>query len=313
MPQIPETSAHRESPLPVKKEVLPELSHPDIWSTAKHEADDLFICPHEGCRNGFATAAAHSAHLTRCGVTILARDLPRHAFLCSAGPKPGRKRVALLVACADYAVSNSLANPLADARLLAAVLDGLGFAVTTVANPGREDAEDPSAIAVFAFSGHGKLDANGRNTLLLCDETKIDASMDVGSRLTESGPLFSVLVFDCCRASNGGSNTGGGRNSSSRSNSPARMLPMDFPATVVALSCGFGQRAVDGDGTTTCSPFARILTRVLSEEDAGKTDVRKIFERVARDLWVKVGQRATVVANLHEFGGGGGVEARLAE
>ncbi|KAJ3159815.1 hypothetical protein HDU86_001467 [Geranomyces michiganensis] len=294
-------------------------------------------CPYEGCQIEFATVAVRDAHLSvcahrsvrhkRCGLTILARDLPRHAFLCSTAPKPERKRVALLVACTDYTVSESLANPLADARLLAVVLGRLGFAVITVENPGREQfdtamtrfcagIQDPSAIAFFAYFGHGNLDANGRNTLVLCDESTLDASTEVGSRITESAsrPLFSVLVFDCCRVNGDSSSSGngsGGGDARSRSGASGRMLPMDFPATLVALSCGFGQRAVDGDGTTECSPFARILARILSEDDAGRKDVRVLFERMARDLWVQVGQRATIVANLHEFGGGG-VDAQLA-
>ncbi|KAI8913762.1 hypothetical protein DFJ77DRAFT_46430 [Powellomyces hirtus] len=337
--------------VPTDGEAQNELQH-DTWPALS--------CPHDACPTRVRDMDALTTHIPvcpwrrlrhrRCGATVLARELDRHKAVCSSSVRaptqtPQRaRRVALVVGVSTYRESADLASPGHDARAVGAVLrDTLGFeAVTTLLDPCAREFEAPvdafcaridaTTIAVWVFSGHGGYetdcnggDGGGRNVVLLSDETRVDVAQ-VGQRIAETAnPLFSVLVFDCCRAplvtSNANNSSGAAATITPPTTTPTtrtmtRLFPLDFPASLVCLSCGASQRAMDhlppppttveiennSNATTDLtSPFMTILCSVLKEHACDR-DVRWCFDKVVRMLWCsEARQRATVLANLHEW------------
>lgn len=133
----------------------------------------------------------------------------------AAQPQP---RYALVIGNASYTAA-PLANPVNDARDVAAKLSALGFEVTALENAGlrrmrtalaefgQRLTQSPDAAALFYFAGHG-IQSRGRNYLLPVDaaadtEARARAAAlkldDVLEELQYRGSGVNLVILDACR------------------------------------------------------------------------------------------------------------------
>jgi Caspase domain len=131
------------------------------------------------------------------------------------------RRVAFVVGNAVYEESNTLYNPVNDARDLAKSLTDLGFEVYKFENVKQQEFQkiinrygtllkkDPlSTVGVFYYSGHG-MQIKGRNFLMPTDAKDIEDEEDVENRcinldllmtnLYDAGNLMNIVILDACR------------------------------------------------------------------------------------------------------------------
>jgi len=125
---------------------------------------------------------------------------------------------ALLIANGKYSHFGSLAHPLPDAVRLSAVLEKIGFRVTTIQNGSREEMLDAlkafesrlqgtGAIAFFHYGGHG-VQVDGRNYLIpadadIPDERRVATRAvdldEIMGALDQANSRANVVVLDACR------------------------------------------------------------------------------------------------------------------
>jgi peptidoglycan hydrolase-like protein with peptidoglycan-binding domain len=125
---------------------------------------------------------------------------------------------ALLIANGKYSHFGSLAHPLPDAVRLGAVLEKIGFRVTTIQNGSREEMLDAlkefetrlqgtGAIAFFHYGGHG-VQVDGRNYLIpadadIPDERRVATRAvdldEIMGALDQAHSRANVVVLDACR------------------------------------------------------------------------------------------------------------------
>jgi Caspase domain len=131
------------------------------------------------------------------------------------------RRVAFVIGNAVYEESNTLYNPVNDARDLAKTLKDLGFEVYKFENVGQQDFQkiiirygallkkDPlSTVGLFYYSGHG-MQIKGRNFLMPTDAKDIEDEEDVEthcinldllmSSLYDAQNLMNIVILDACR------------------------------------------------------------------------------------------------------------------
>lgn len=125
---------------------------------------------------------------------------------------------ALLIANGTYSHFGSFAHPLPDAERLGAVLEKIGFRVTTIQNGSREEMLDAlkefetrlqgtGAIAFFHYGGHG-VQVDGRNYLIpadadIPDERRVATRAvdldEIMGALDQANSRANVVVLDACR------------------------------------------------------------------------------------------------------------------
>ncbi len=182
-----------------------------------------------------------------CAIMLLAACCPRAAL--AAEPR----RVALVIGNSAYQHVDPLANPAADARLIAAVLRGLHFEVVgggaalDLDKPHLEAAIrqfqaaiTPGSVALFYYSGHG-VRIGGVNYLAPVDTdpaSEADAAHQMVSAsavlrgMADRGTGLNILVLDACR------------------NNPFRMT------TLAAAPTGTTSGAAPGRGIRNADPQA---------------------------------------------------------
>ena len=190
-------------------------------------------------------------------------------------------RQGLVIGNSDYA-DTPLANPVHDARDMAAALKNLGFCVTPLYNADRQQmiqainsfAEHlKSAEAGFFFyAGHG-MQSGGLNYLIpvdasLASESDVEFEAVAAERLIgkmkEAGNPLNVVVLDACR------NNPFKRSSRSASKG---LTSMNAPVgTIIAYATALGEVALDGSGRN--GLYTGCLLDVLARD---RVNIRNVF------------------------------------
>ncbi len=225
----------------------------------------------------------------------------------TAGAADAARRMALVIGIDDYQSLPKLRKAVGDAEAMRAKLAELGFEVTPVINPGRQQLNieigkftsrlSRDDIVFVHFSGHG-VEIDGENILLPADvptpasgQASTVKYEGVGLRrligdITRSGARTRIVVVDACR-DNPFEQVG------VRSVGSARGLSrMEAPVgTFIMYSAGYRQTALDHLGEDDDAPtsvYTRVLLRELSQP--GKSisriarDVRNRVEKLAKDV-----------------------------
>ncbi len=198
-----------------------------------------------------------------------------------------RNRVALVIGNSAYARA-PLANPVNDARLMAAKLKAQGFeaielydanqrdmkrAVQTFAATLRQRGKDAAAFIFYA--GHG-VQVKGENYLIPVDariESEGDVAInsvslsDIMSMLENTETRLAVVVLDACRDNPFGYARGGLRG----------LARVDAPSgSLVAFSTAPGKAAVDGPAGGN-SYYTAALAQAMAEPGL---KIEEVFKRV---------------------------------
>ena len=196
--------------------------------------------------------------------------------LLATTPAQARK-VALIVANSQYQATSPLANPSADAALIASAAKEAGFdEITLVENVGMEAftgalrqfarSADGADVAMIYFAGHG-LEGKGSNWLLPVD-AKLEAERDLPFEAVElslvmdtmDGAQLRMVVLDACR------NNPYARKWASATRAVSRgLVPVEADDVIVIYAAAPGMVAFDGEGGN--SPFALSLAKRLPQAD----------------------------------------------
>lgn len=211
------------------------------------------------------------------------------------------RRIALVMGNATYAKIGQLQNPINDGRLMASVLEGVGFETTllldgdqvamkrAIATFGRSlRAAGPEAVGLFYFAGHG-VQANGRNYVMPIEAEPMDAAdldlvaveVDWVLRQMESASNASnIVILDACRNNPFATNA---RNVS------RGLAAIEAPTgSFVAYSTAPGDVAVDGNGVN--SPFTAALAAALPRPGV---PIEQTFKHVRLKVMQSTGGRQT--------------------
>jgi formylglycine-generating enzyme required for sulfatase activity len=218
------------------------------------------------------------------------------AWTLVISPAHAGRRVALIIGNEAYPAS-PLKNPVADARLIEAVLrERLKFdAVTLVSNLDTRklrlainqfvvDSEGVDAAFLF-FSGHGMQPSTGGRSYLLPVDANPQSDVELDSdgvavdtivqRLEDLArpARLRVVVLDACR------NNPFSQRYKSQVKGLAALRPGD-QYTLVGYATKEGSVADDGVGRH--SPYAAALAKALEQADT--VPVRRLFERTAAEV-----------------------------
>ncbi len=235
------------------------------------------------------------------GWLIAAASLSPALSQDQTAPAQGEKRIALIIGNGGYTAVTPLVNPPADARLMTATLEKVGFAVTTlvdadqaamkraIADFGRSlRASGPDTVALFYYAGHA-VQSYGNNYLLPVD-TAIRDQADLDLVGVEAGwvlrQLFSarartnIVILDACRNNPFGDVAGFTDEGLAEMNAPT--------GSFLAYSTAPGSVALDGaDGN---SPYTSALAAQIL---AGPQSVELLFKNVRRKVLDLTGGRQT--------------------
>lgn len=202
-----------------------------------------------------------------CGATIIFASL--HALA-------ERERLALVIGNADYQ-QGKLANPINDARAIAATLQQLGFKVTKLENADQEQMEtavrnfgqalNANTVGLFYFSGHG-VQHNGQNYLIPINAMSQVNTADqlryktvnagyILDTMKQSGSGLNLFFLDACR------NTPFKSFSRSVNKGLARITGAE--GTLIAYATAPGTVAYDGHGQN--SPYTKNLLYWMRQPD----------------------------------------------
>jgi hypothetical protein len=230
---------------------------------------------------------------------MLVRVLLLLALLAGATPAEAR-RVALIIANAQYVNAPALTNPLADAKLIEASLRRAGFdSVQTRTNLGKAAVEaelrafgnraEGADVALFYYAGHG-IEAGGQNYLIPIDaKLQRDRDLDIEATRLEtvlqvvSGARMRLIILDACR----NNPFEASMQRSIRTRAVSRGLAEIEPEgeTLVVYSAKAGSTAADGDGAN--SPFATALARRLPQPGL---EIGLLFRSVRDDVLAATGR-----------------------
>src|SRR5262245_50943173 len=213
-----------------------------------------------------------------------------------AGPAFAEKRVALVIGNGAYQNVPRLANPIKDAKAIAAMFQKAGFdSVKVRQDLGnlefkralREfmDAAQDADIAVVYYGGHG-IQVREMNYMIPVDAklaTEIDAedeavSLDRTATALEPAKRLRLVIVDACR-DNPFARTMKHRVAVRAVQSGLAKMEPTLGDTLIAYAAKAGSTAEDGDGEN--SPFAAALLKHLAVPGL---DVRLAFGRVRDDV-----------------------------
>ena len=223
-------------------------------------------------------------------------------FIMAVCPAFADKRVALIVGNADYQGA-PLANPAADADIVAASLEKLDFQVTIVKNAdlGAFDRAvtafaaqaDGADIALFYFAGHGFAVSEGLKPVSVLMSTSADVTA-ASDRVLRSGGIaldeilgdlagkakVTLAFVDACRNDPrvGRARGGAGRGF-------AVLAPVKTARLFVGLSTRLGDTAQDGTPGQG-SPFARAFAANIGKKGLRIDDA---FRRVRDAVSIETG------------------------
>jgi uncharacterized caspase-like protein len=230
---------------------------------------------------------------------MLGRVLLVFALLAGATPAEAR-RVALIIANAQYANAGPLTNPLADAKLIEASLRRAGFDdVQTRTNLGKASVEaelrafgnraEGADVALFYYAGHG-IEAGGQNYLIPTDaKLQRDRDLDIEATRLEtvmqvvSSARMRLIILDACR----NNPFQASMQRSIRTRSVSRGLAEIEPEgeTLVVYAAKAGSTAADGEGAN--SPFATALAKRLPQPGL---EIGLVFRSVRDDVLTATGR-----------------------
>ncbi len=187
------------------------------------------------------------------------------------------RKVALVIANADYANAGPLTNPANDGRVVADAARRAGFESVKVAanldiSSFRRTLRDFRAeasgadVAMIYYAGHG-IEGAGKNWLIPVD-AGLASNLDLAYEAIDldlvmeaiSGAKIRMVVLDACR------NNPFGRSWRSATRSVTRGLgTVDVDDVLVIYAAAPGQTAKDGDGAN--SPFAASFAQRLVQPD----------------------------------------------
>ena len=213
-------------------------------------------------------------------------DANRNSMPRPETPSERGRRMALVIGNAAYAGGMRLANPVRDARAMAAGLTEVGFSVTIVEDATRQQMAaaiagfaselDEDDAALFYYAGHG-MQLNRENYLIPTDyagQTEEAVRFQAISAATVQVALraarVTMLVFDACR-NNPYRGTRGG----------AGLAPMEARGTLIAYAAGAGQEASDNPGEGN-GLFTSKLLEALREPGLTAT---ALFQQVRREVY----------------------------
>lgn len=214
------------------------------------------------------------------------------------------QRVALVIGESNYARISPLANPAADANLVAGALARSGFdvrlgldldkaALEAALEDFARDAQQADVATIY-YAGHG-LEAGGRNWLVPID-ADITSVPDMQAQAVSfetvarslAGAKVKIVALDACRdnpfaarvAEGGTINRG--------------LAEVELDGYVIMYAAAVGEFALDGDAN---SPFALSFARWISEPN---TDLRLLAGRIRDDVAATSGgrQRPFISASL---------------
>ncbi|MBI1207040.1 MAG: hypothetical protein GC191_07090 [Azospirillum sp.] len=217
--------------------------------------------------------------------TGLALALVLALIVVVSRPAVAGQRVALVIGNAAYAGA-PLANPVNDARDMAAKLRSVGFEVILRENTAKSELEaaigefgqrlQPGAVALLFYSGHG-MQVGGRNFLIPVD-AKIQAESQVRlqtvdvdvvlDQMAAAASRVNLLILDACRNNPFERRfRGGGGGGLAQINAPE--------GTLIAYATAPGKVASDGEGRNGLYT-AELLKAIDQPGDA----IEDIFKRV---------------------------------
>lgn len=211
------------------------------------------------------------------------------------------KRVALVIANSKYENASSLANPAADARLIAASLKRSGFdsvdvkydlSKSTLESELRDFGQrsDGADVSLVYYAGHG-IEAGGQNYLIPVDaELQRDRDLEIEATRLETallmveGGRLKIVILDACR----NNPFIASMQRTMRNRSVGRGLAPIEPEgeTLVVYAAKAGATAADGDGAN--SPFAEALARRLVQPGL---EISLLFRSVRDDVLRKTGRQ----------------------
>ncbi|KIC23263.1 caspase family protein [Leisingera sp. ANG-M6] len=223
------------------------------------------------------------------------------AAACWGAMALAEERLALVIGNSSYGAVSALDNPVRDARLMAEVLEGLGFDVTLAADAKqiemkraiaqfgrklRSAGED--ATGLFYYAGHG-VQSFGSNYLLPVDVALADAAdldlmaieaQSVLRQMASARNRTNIVILDACR--NNPFEAVADLNASG-------LAEMKAPTgTFLAYATAPGDVALDGEGAN--SPFTEALAREITVPGA---PVEQVFKQVRRAVLEQSGGRQT--------------------
>ncbi|WP_162798228.1 caspase family protein [Sulfitobacter sp. SK011] len=219
-------------------------------------------------------------------------------MLLSAFPALAEKRTAFIVGNADYSHVLPLANPVSDARLMAGMLEELGFEVTLAVDLTRAglasefsdflEQTEGADVTLFYYAGHG-MQFEGRNYLLGTDAA-LKSAFDVQSealpldrlvQMLEEKARAALVFIDACRDNPLATEFYTRNFSPTRALATRGLAPMTgrFQGSMLMFAASPGQVAYDGASDN--SPFAQALARHLPTENV---EILTLMKRVIRDV-----------------------------
>ena len=220
-----------------------------------------------------------------------------------ATPALAQKRVALVIGISAYDKAARLANPVNDAKAVAAAFVRMGFDDVVLKLDLNQNslrralgkfarAADGADVAVLYYAGHG-LEVAGKNYLIPVDAVLAnagDVDFEAVSLATAMGALdragkFKLVILDACRDNPFRAAMAGGSSKRAIGRGLARVSPAGSD-TLVAYAAREGTTADDGSGNH--SPYTKALLSVL--ETPG-LDVRLLFGRVRDAVRKSTGNR----------------------
>lgn len=187
------------------------------------------------------------------------------------------KKVALIIGNSEYLLTSPLANPRADAQLIADSAKKAGFDVVTVTRDldignfqkvlrNFRNSADGAEVAMVYYAGHG-IEGQGKNWLIPVD-AELGTARDLPYEAVEldrvmetiSGARMRIVILDACR-NNPFSRTW---KSSTRAVTNG-LAGMDVDDFLIIYAAAPGQTAEDGKGEN--SPFAESIARRLPQPD----------------------------------------------
>ena len=216
---------------------------------------------------------------------------------------------ALVIGNSNYTSLSKLANPVNDAKDVAAVLEYLGFSVDIVLNGNQikiekaieklkeKLSEAKNTYGIFYYAGHGvqskgenfliPVDANIPNENYLRNKTvSVQALLD---DLNDAGNCLNIVILDACRDNPFGWNRSGSRGLALVNHQPAD--------SIIVYSTSAGQTSSDGEernGLFTSHLLPNLATPGL--------EVNEIFRRTGADV-TEASQRQQIPAIYNQFFG----------
>jgi len=209
-----------------------------------------------------------------------------------------QERVALIIGNSNYA-NSPLANPVNDARLIAATLRQLDFDVIEQLDVDENTMEraiqdfgdrlediGKNAVGLFYYAGHG-VQLDGVNYLIPIG-AQIDRERHIKSEAVSTSVVMDAfeyarnelnfLILDSCRDNPYASNTRSAHRGLARMDAPA--------GTLIAYATAPGKVASDGDGEN--SPYSSALATAMRQKGVL---VEQMLKNVARSVVAETGDK----------------------